>query len=68
MQKVSVEVKCHERVRQLSEPPFNQACDGVDNIVAQTCWLRICAKRQKDILSCRIRMIPLHLNAYLQPH
>lgn len=36
MQKVSVEVKCHERVRQLSKPTFNQASDGVDDIVVQT--------------------------------
>lgn len=36
MQKVSVEVKCHERVGQLSEPSFNQARDGVDDVVVQT--------------------------------
>lgn len=45
MQKVGVEVKCHEGVRQLSEPTFNQACDGVDNIVVQTRRLGSCAKR-----------------------
>lgn len=33
MQKVTVEWKGHERVRKLSEPSFNQACDGVDGVV-----------------------------------
>lgn len=51
MQKVSVEVKRHERVRQLSEPAFNQACDGVDHIIAQTGRLRICAKRHLSFIS-----------------
>lgn len=46
MQKISVEVECHERVRQLSEPAFDQACNGVDDIVVQTRRLRICAQRQ----------------------
>lgn len=33
MQKVAVKGKGHERVRQLSEPTFNQTCDGVDGVV-----------------------------------
>lgn len=41
MQKVVVEGKCHEGVRQLSEPAFNEACDGMDRVVIQTYRLRI---------------------------
>lgn len=33
MQKVAVESEGHEGVRQLSEPTFNQTCDGVDRVV-----------------------------------
>lgn len=33
MQKVRVQGKGHERVRKLSQPSFNQACDGVDGVV-----------------------------------
>lgn len=46
MQKISVEVKRHEGVRQFSEPAFDQARNGVDDIVVQTRRLRICAQRQ----------------------
>lgn len=41
MQKVAVEGEGHEGVGQLSEPTFNQTCDGVDGVVLQTCSLRV---------------------------
>lgn len=41
MQKVAVEGKGHEGVRQLSQPTFYQTCDGVDGVVVQRWCLRI---------------------------
>lgn len=61
MQKISVEVKCHEGVRQLSEPTFNQACDGVDDIVVQTRRLGSCAKRHFRSWCQIFHQISLHL-------
>lgn len=62
MQKVRVEVKCHERVGQLSEPTFNQACNGVDDIVVQTRWLRSCANRHFRLQYQNDHKMMVHFN------
>lgn len=64
MQKVVVEGKGHEGVRQLPEPTFNKTCDGVDGVVVQGCPLRIwCHKTEHNAPKAyKIKML------YKNPH